>query len=222
VGARGIETPFLHGPRIPGTPEWARYFSVDYSHKVIGVQYAITGILLLGVGGTLAMIFRLQLAQPELNFIAPDVFNTMISAHGMIMIGGILLGIGGMFNYLTPLMIGANDMAFPRLNAFAYWINVPGAILLCTAMFIGGWNTGWTGYPPLSAHAPLGVQYFFLGVFFIGLSSILGALNIDREYRSRCVRLACRLFRMPIFVWAALARRPSSSSQPRSSSVCPS
>jgi len=202
--ARGIETPFHHGARIPGTPEWARYFSVDYSHKVIGVQYGVTGILLLGVGGTLAMIFRLQLAQPELNFITPDVFNTMISAHGMIMIGSILLGVGAMSNYLVPLMIGANDMAFPRLNAFAYWINVPGAILLCTAMFIGGWNTGWTGYPPLSSQAPLGVQYFFLGVFFIGLSSILGSLNIivtTITLRSP----GMSLFRMPIFVWAAFA-----------------
>ena len=202
--ARGIETPFHHGARIPGTPEWARYFSVDYSHKVIGVQYGVTGILLLGVGGTLAMIFRLQLAQPELNFITPDVFNTMISAHGMIMIGAILLGVGAMSNYLVPLMIGANDMAFPRLNAFAYWINVPGALLLCTAMFIGGWNTGWTGYPPLSSQAPLGVQYFFLGVFFIGLSSILGSLNIivtTITLRSP----GMSLFRMPIFVWAAFA-----------------
>jgi cytochrome c oxidase subunit 1 len=202
--ARGIETPFHHGARIPGTPEWARYFSVDYSHKVIGVQYAITGVLLLGVGGTLAMIFRLQLAQPELNFVQPDVFNTMISAHGMIMIGSILLGVGGMSNYLVPLMIGANDMTFPRLNAFAYWINVPGAILLCTAMFIGGWNTGWTGYPPLSAQAPLGVQYFFLGVFFIGLSSILGSLNIIiTTLTLRAPGMS--LFRMPIFVWAAFA-----------------
>ncbi len=202
--ARGIRTPFHHGARIPGTPEWARYFSVDYSHKVIGVQYGITGILLLGVGGTLAMLFRLQLAQPELNFVPANVFNTMISAHGMIMIGSILLGVGAMSNYLVPLMIGASDMAFPRLNAFAYWINVPGALLLCTAMFIGGWNTGWTGYPPLSAQAPLGVQYFFLGVFFIGLSSILGSLNIIvTTLRMRAPGMT--LFRMPIFVWAAFS-----------------
>jgi len=202
--AVGIKTPFHHGARIPGSPEWTRYFSVDYSHKVIGVQYGVTGILVLGVGGTLAMLFRLQLAQPEMKFIAADVFNTMISAHGMIMIGSILLGVGAMSNYLVPLMIGANDMAFPRLNAFAYWINVPGALLLMIAMFIGGWNTGWTGYPPLSAQAPVGVQYFFLGVFFIGLSSILGSVNIivtTLTMRSP----GMSLFRMPIFVWAAFA-----------------
>jgi cytochrome c oxidase subunit 1 len=128
----------------------------------------------------------------------------MISAHGMIMIGSILLGVGAMSNYLVPLMIGASDMAFPRLNAFAYWINVPGALLLVMAMFIGGWNTGWTGYPPLSAQAPLGVQYFFLGVFFIGLSSILGSLNIIvTTLRMRAPGMS--LFRMPIFVWAAFS-----------------
>ncbi len=197
-------TPVRHGPRDPRTPQWARYFNVDYSHKIIGVQYGVTGILLLGVGGTLAMLFRLQLAQPELNFMPADIYNTMMSAHGMIMIGSILLGVGAMSNYLVPLMIGANDMAFPRLNAFAYWINVPGALLLVTAMFIGGWNTGWTGYPPLSAQAPLGVQYFFLGVFFIGMSSILGSLNIiATTLRMRAPGMS--LFRMPIFVWAAFS-----------------
>jgi cytochrome c oxidase subunit 1 len=202
--AGGHGKPVQHGPRDPRTPQWARYFNVDYSHKIIGIQYGVTGILLLGVGGTLAMIFRLQLAQPELNFVPPDTFNTMISAHGMIMIGSILLGVGAMSNYLVPLMIGASDMAFPRLNAFAYWINVPGALLLTTAMFIGGWNTGWTGYPPLSAQAPLGVQYFFLGVFFIGLSSILGSLNIIvTTLRMRAPGMS--LFRMPIFVWAAFS-----------------
>ena len=206
--AGGTETPFRHGARKEGTPEWARYLSVDYSHKIIGVQYAITGVILLLFAGTLALIFRVELAQPEiqLGLFRENLnwFNTLVSAHGMIMIGAILLGVGGMSNYLVPLMIGANDMAFPRLNAFAYWINVPGAILLVTAMFIGGWNTGWTGYPPLSAQAPLGVQYFFLGVFFIGMSSILGAINIVvSTLTMRAPGMS--LFRMPIFVWAAFS-----------------
>jgi cytochrome c oxidase subunit 1 len=120
------------------------------------------------------------------------------------MIGSILLGVGGLMNYLVPLMIGASDMAFPRLNAFGYWVNVPGALLLVSAMFVGGWNTGWTGYPPLSAQAPLGVQLFFLGVYFIGLSSILGSLNLlVTVLRMRAPGMS--LFRMPIFVWAAVA-----------------
>ena len=202
--ARGINTEFHHGARIPGTPEWARYFNVDYSHKIIGVQYAVTGALLLMFAGTLALIFRVELAAPGMEFITTSQFNTLIGAHGIIMIASILLGVGGMSNYLVPLMIGASDMAFPRLNAWAFWINVPGALLVVAAMFIGGWNTGWTGYPPLSAQAPLGVQYFFLGVFFIGLSSILGSINIIvTTITMRAPGMT--LFRMPIFVWAAFA-----------------
>jgi cytochrome c oxidase subunit 1 len=201
--ARGEEAGLRHGPP-DGRPSWTRYFSVDFSHKVIGIQYTVTGILLLVFAGTLAVIFRLELAASGLQFLQPDTFNTFISAHGIIMIGSILVGIGGMANYLVPLMIGASDMAFPRLNAFGYWVNVPGALLLMAGMVVGGWNTGWTGYPPLSAQAPIGVQLFFLGVYFIGVSSIVGAVNlITTILRERAPGMT--LFRMPIFVWGILA-----------------
>jgi cytochrome c oxidase subunit 1 len=200
---RGEETPMRHGPP-PNMPAWTRYLNVDYSHKVIGVQYAVTGILLMLVAGLLAMVFRLELAHSGLQFLDPATFNTFISAHGIVMIASILVGIGGMANYLVPLMIGASDMAFPRLNALGYWLNVPGAILVLSGMVVGGWNTGWTGYPPLSAQAPIGVQLFFLGVYFVGLSSIVGALNlIVTTLRMRAPGMT--LFRMPIFVWAMLA-----------------
>jgi cytochrome c oxidase subunit 1 len=109
-----------------------------------------------------------------------------------------------MSNYLVPLLIGANDMVFPRLNAFAYWLNVPAGIVLLSSLVLGGFDTGWTGYPPLSARAPLGMQMFFLGVYLFGLSSILGSLNII----ATIIRLRApgmNYFRMPIFVWAALA-----------------
>jgi len=150
------------------------------------------------------MIFRLELAQPGLQFLDPATFNTYISAHGIIMIGSILLGIGGLANYLVPLMIGASDMAFPRLNAFGYWLTVPGALLLMGGIVVGGWNTGWTGYPPLSAQAPIGVQLFFMGVYFIGLSSIVGSINlIVTILRMRAPGMTP--FRMPIFVWSMLA-----------------
>lgn len=201
--AKGEETPLHHGPP-EGKPAWTRYFSVDYSHKVIGVQYVVTGILLLLLAGGLAIIFRVELVRTGLQFLTADQYNTMMSAHGIIMIASILLGIGGLANYLVPLMIGASDMAFPRLNAFAYWINVPGALLVVLAMFLEGWDTGWTGYPPLSATTSIGVDYFFLGVFFIGFSSILGGLNlIVTILRERALGMS--LFRMPIFVWAVLA-----------------
>ncbi|MFQ5398469.1 MAG: cbb3-type cytochrome c oxidase subunit I [Anaerolineae bacterium] len=200
---QGKDAPIHHGPPTD-KPAWTRYFGVDFNHKVIGVQYTVTGIALMLVAGTLALIFRTELMEEELQFLTTNTFNTFVGMHGIVMIAAILLGVGGMANYLVPLMIGASDMAFPRLNAFAYWINVPGALLVVASMFVGGWDTGWTGYPPLSTLAPLGMQLFYLGVYFVGLSSILGSLNlIVTTFRMRAPGMT--LFRMPIFVWAMLA-----------------
>ncbi len=200
---QGKETPMHHGPP-EGKPAWARYFSVDYNHRVIGVQYIVTGIVLLLFGGALAGIFRVELSQAGRQFLDPAIFNTMIGMHGWVMIASILLGIGGLANYLIPLLIGAPDMAFPRLNSLAFWINVPAALVLFASMFIGGWNTGWTAYPPLSAIAPLGMQLYFVAVFFMGLSSILGAVNLIATILTQRAP-GMSMFRMPIFVWGVLA-----------------
>lgn len=183
---------------------WRRYLSVSYDHKAIGIQYGVTSILMLGTAGIFALIFRTELAQPGMQVVELQTYNTIMSLHGIVMIVGILLGVGAMSNYLVPLLIGANDMAFPRLNAFAFWINVPAAVVLISSLFLGGFDTGWTGYPPLSQRAPLGMDMFFLGVYFAGLSSIFGALNvIATTIRMRAKGMG--YFRMPIFVWTALA-----------------
>ncbi|MEJ2736530.1 MAG: cbb3-type cytochrome c oxidase subunit I [Anaerolineae bacterium] len=200
---QGQETPMHHGPP-EGKPTWTRYFGVDYNHRVIGVQYIVVGIVMLLAGGTLAGIFRTELAQAGRQFLDPAIFNTMIGMHGWVMIASILLGSAGLANYLVPLLIGAPDMAFPRLNSLAFWINVPAALVLFASMFIGGWNTGWTAYPPLSAIAPLGMQLYFVAVFFMGFSSILGALNLIATILTQRAP-GMSLFRMPIFVWAVLA-----------------
>jgi cytochrome c oxidase subunit I len=178
--------------------------SISFDHKVIGIQYGVTSMLIFMVAGFFALVFRTELVTPSLSFLSAENFNSLMSLHGIVMIYGILLGVGAMMNYLVPLLIGANDMAFPRLNAFAYWINVPAGILLLSSLFFGGFDTGWTGYPPLSVQAPLGIQMFFLGVYVFGFSSILGALNvIVTVIRLRAPGM--NYFRMPIFVWAALA-----------------
>jgi cytochrome c oxidase subunit I len=202
--AFGIETPLHHGPP-PGRPTWTRYLGVDYNHKVIGIQYGVSAIIILLVGGILAIIFRLELVYPGIQFLEPNTYNTMFSAHGIIMIASIFLGIGAMMNYLVPMMIGASDMAFPRLNAFSYWITVPSGTLLLAGMFIGGWDTGWTAYPPLSTTTPLiGVQLFLLGFFINGFSSIAGSINVLVTSATMRAK-GMSLFRMPIFVWAAIA-----------------
>jgi len=208
--AMGEETPEHHEDK----PGWQKYFGVSLDHKVIGIQYTITAIALMGFGGTFAMIFRTELAASQLQFLTNtfrafdqsglQMYNTLLSLHGMVMIVSILLGVAGVMNYLVPLQIGAQDMAFPRLNAFSFWIAVPAAVLLLSALFLGGFDTGWTGYPPLSTRSPLGVQMFFLGVFVAGWSSILGALNlIATVVRMRAKGMTA--FRLPIFVWGAIA-----------------
>jgi cytochrome c oxidase subunit I len=208
--ARGIDTP-EHHEEIQG---WQKFFSISLDHKVIGIQYTITALFLISVGGLFALIFRTELAHSQLQFLTEDIklfgqngpqlYNTFMSLHGMIMIISILLGIAGMMNYVVPLLLGAQDMAFPRLNAFSFWIAVPASVLMLMSLILGGFDTGWTGYPPLSTRAPVGMQMFFLGVFTAGWSSILGALNtITTVLRMRAKGMTA--FRMPIFVWAAVA-----------------
>ena len=198
--AKGDEVP-EHREDPPG---WEKYLNVSLDHKVIGVQYTVTALFLLCVGGLFAMIFRTELAHSGLQFLTLQEYNTFMSLHGIVMIVGILLGVAGLMNYLVPMLIGAQDMAFPRLNAFSYWVAPPAAILLLSTLVFGGFDTGWTGYPPLSERAPLGMQMFFLGVAVAGWASILGGINlIVTVVRMRAKGMTA--FRMPIFVWAAIA-----------------
>jgi len=208
--ARGISTPEHHDDE----PGWHKYFWVSLDHKVIGVQYTMIALLLMAIGGSFALIFRTELAASQLQFLTAEfklfnqnglqLYNSLMSLHGILMIISILLGVSGIMNYAVPLLIGAQDMAFPRLNAFAVWIAVPAAVLLVMSLLLGGFDTGWTGYPPLSSRAPVGMQMFFLGVFTAGWSSILGALNVIATIvRMRAPGMTA--WRMPIFVWASMA-----------------
>lgn len=222
IGARTFDDWFKWalGRETPDHPHTDKYegvkklFHISFDHKVIGIQYGLTSLLLFTLAGIFALTFRTELAFPGLQFLTLEAevlgmsglnfYNTIMSLHGIVMIGAMLLGVAAMSNYLVPLMIGANDMAFPRLNAFAFWINIPAAIWLVTSIFLGGFDTGWTGYPPLSARAPLGMQLFFLGVYFVGFSSIFGSLNIIVTImKMRAPGMT--YFRMPIFVWTAFA-----------------
>jgi len=208
--ARGIDTPEHHEDK----PGWEKYLGVSLDHKVIGIQYTVTALFLISVGGLMALVFRTELAASGLQFLdvgmslfgqnGPQLYNTLMSLHGMIMIVSILLGIAGIMNYAVPLLVGAHDMAFPRMNAFAFWVAVPASVLLLMSLVLGGFDTGWTGYPPLSVKAPVGQQMFFLGVFVAGWSSILGALNvIATVIRMRAKGMTA--WRMPILVWASIA-----------------
>ncbi len=192
------------GAELVGQPRWVRYLSFDPNHKTIGVQYVVTGLVMMAIAGSFALTMRTELSQSGLQFLSTDSYNHLMSVHGIMMIGVILIGVGGVGNYLVPLLIGASDMAFPRLNAFGYWLNPPAAILFLTSLFTGGFDTGWVGYPPLGARDPLGAQFFYLGMFFLGLGSILGAINIITTILKLRVP-GMTLFRMPILVWGILA-----------------
>lgn len=200
--AKGDET--IDPEEVHEEPVARRYWGFSLDHKVIGIQYGILSLFLLVVGGSFALIFRLELVETGMQWVSLDFFNTLIGMHGMTLIVGILMGISAMANYAVPLLIGAKDMAFPRLNAFAFWLAVPASVVLVSAIFTGGFDTGWTGYPPLSLRAPMGMQMFFVAIFFAGWSSILGALNlIVTILRLRAPGM--NMFRMPIFAWAVLA-----------------
>ncbi len=199
----GKQPPLKHGPPT-NRPEWTRYINVDNNHKVIGIQYGITGLFVFLVGGLFALIFRLELSQPGMQFLTYKGYNTLFSAHGIVMIVSILLGVGAMSNYLVPLMVGASDMPFPRLNALSYWISIPPIVLVLAAMVVGGWDTGWVGYPTLSLRGPIGTQLFLTGFYLFGFSSIASSINIITTVAfMRAPGMS--LFRMPIFVWGALS-----------------
>jgi cytochrome c oxidase subunit I len=188
------------------TSGWTRYFQFNTDHKVVGIQYLVTFIAVLGLGGVMAMLMRIELARAGTDFMAPDTFNKVMSMHGILMVAVAVAGILGAFgNYLVPLMIGADDMAFPRLNALSFWLIPPVAVTLLTAPLLGSFEAGWTVYPPLSVLAPGDGQLLFnIGVITFGLSSIFGGLNILTTVAT--MRAPGMTWgRLPIFVWGAVA-----------------
>ncbi len=186
------------------TPDWRRYFRFTLDHKVIGIQYLVTFVVVFLLAGALAMVVRAELLTPTADFLGPDRYNSVMSLHGILMVAvAVAAIIGGLGNYVVPLMIGADDMAFPRLNATSFWMIPPVAVLLLAAPFAGGWDSGWTAYPPLSEVNGNGQVLFILAIITFGLSSIIGAVNsITTIITMRAKGMSW--FRLPIFVWSIL------------------
>ena len=184
---------------------WKRYLGFSTDHKVIGVQYLATFIVVLLLGGLASLIIRFELAQAGEGILNADRYNQVMSMHGILMIAVAVAAILGSFgNYLVPIMIGADDMAFPRLNAVTFWLIPPVAIGLLAAPTLGSFDTGWTAYPPLSVINNSGQILFVLAVTTFGLSSILGGLNVVTTIVT--MRAPGMTWgRLPIFVWAAFS-----------------
>jgi cytochrome c oxidase subunit 1 len=192
-------------PPLLDAPEGAsRYFRFNTDHKVIGVQYLVTFVIVFLLAGSLAVVIRWEMLTPAPD-LGGDAYNQVMSLHGILMVAAAVAAIlGGLGNYCVPLMIGARDMAFPRLNALSYWLIPPVAVLLLTAPFVGGWDSGWTAYPPLSVVNAGGQVLFIIAIVAFGLSSILGGLNsLATIIRMRAPGMGW--FRMPIFVWSVFA-----------------
>ncbi len=201
-------------------PFWRKYiFSVD--HKVIGIQYAVTGLLFLLFGFCLMMLIRWQLAYPGQplpwlgqffpesmmvsGIMLPEFYNQLGAMHGTIMVflGVVPLAVGGFGNFVLPLQIGAPDMAFPKLNMMSYWLYFIGGVIMFISFFVpaGAAQSGWTSYPPLSTIAPLGQTLWLVGMAFLINSSLLGSINfIVTIVQLRADGLS--FFRLPFFVWA--------------------
>jgi cytochrome c oxidase subunit 1 len=183
-------------------PGWQRYFTFNTDHKVIGIQYLVTFIVVFLLAGALAMLMRLELASSGMQFMSTSQYNGTMGLHGILMIAvAVAAVIGGAGNYAVPLMIGADDMAFPRLNALTFWLIPPVAVALLATPFIGGIEHGWTAYPPLSTTTNSSQILFDLAIITFGLTSILGGLNfIITIIFMRAPGMTWG--RLPIFVWS--------------------
>jgi len=181
---------------------WRRYFNFDTDHKVIGIQYLITFLVMMLVAGLFAMLIRTELMNPGRGIMDPKTYNQVMSLHGMFMIAVAVTIISGPFgNYIVPLMIGAEDMAFPRLNALSYWITPAVPTLLLVSLAFQGWDSGWTGYAPLSVTNESGQIFFNLAFITLGLSSIVGSVNfLTTVITMRAPGMSWG--RLPIFVWS--------------------
>ncbi len=188
-----------------GAYSWRDYFKVNTDHKVIGVQYLVTTFIFFLIGGALAEGVRAELAQPGTQYVSPGTYNGLFSAHATLMIFLFIIpSFAGLANFVVPLMLGAQDMAFPRLNALSFWFLLPAGVIFLASFLVGPFNAGWTNYAPLSEHAALGNTFFTLGVQFAGASSIATAVNfLVTIVTMRAPGMS--FWRMPLLVWANLA-----------------
>ena len=186
---------------------WLKYLSFSLDHKVIGIQYMVCGFLFYLIGGTLASAIRIELASPMSDFLPRDVYNQFLTLHGTIMIFlWIVPVVNGAFgNYLIPFYVGARDMAFPRLNAVAFWLIPPSGLMLITSYFVeGAAQSGWTAYPPLSITTPQSGQIIWIiSVLLLGGSSIFGGINFIATI-IKLRRPGLKLMQLPMYCWAML------------------
>jgi len=203
-----------HDHEHPAEPGFVRKYLLSTDHKVIGLQYMFTGMAMALLGGFLAYVFRMQLAFPGIDVplfgvVSPNEYNSLITNHGAIMIFWVAMPvlIAAFGNYLIPLMIGADDMAFPRLNRLSYQLFLVSALVLLASFFVegGAFGGAWTMYPPLSANSefnqtPLGTTLFICAVALEFVAFLMGGINfVTTTMNSRAPGM--RMYDIPMVVW---------------------
>jgi cytochrome c oxidase subunit I len=193
----------LRRPHVT-TGFWSWFTTID--HKKIGILYGITAFGFFLIGGSEALLIRVQLARPDQSFLEPAVYNELFTMHGITMIFLVVMPLSAaFFNYLLPLMIGARDVAFPRLNAFSYWAFLFAGLFIYSSWFLGGApNGGWFGYAPNSVIDPSrGMTFYAIGLLITGIASTVSAVNLAVTILNMRAP-GMTLFRMPVFVWMGL------------------
>ncbi len=202
VDEHELEEIWSDAPGIPG------FFST-VDHKRIGMRYIYTAFFFFFVSGLMALVMRSQLSAPDNHVVSPYTFNQMFTMHGTTMI--FLFNtpvLAGFANYLLPIELGTRDMAFPRLNAFSYWIFVLSGIFLYASFVVGKMpDGGWFGYTPYTSkvyNPGINLDFWGLGIVFVGISTTVGAVNfIVTSFKLRAPGMTIN--RIPIFVWAVLS-----------------
>ena len=181
------------------------YWISTTNHKDIGTLYLWFALLMFFIAGAMALVIRVELSQPGRVLVDPNFYNQMVTLHGLVMIfGAIMPALAGFANWQLPMMIGASDMAFPRLNNLSFWLLPIGFILMLGTLFIDGGapNFGWTMYAPLSTtYGPPSTDYMILAIHVLGISSILASMNIIATIMNLRAP-GMTYMRMPIFVWS--------------------
>ena len=199
-----MSTATTHDDHHHGAPAGLMRWVKTTNHKDIGTLYLWFSFIMLLIGGAMAMVIRAELFQPGLQFIEPQFFNTMTTMHGLIMVfGAIMPAMVGLANWQIPMMIGAPDMALPRMNNWSFWILPFAGTMLLSTLFMegGGPAFGWTFYAPLSTtFAPKSTDFFIFAIHMLGFSSIMGSINIIATVLNMRAP-GMTLMKMPLFVW---------------------
>ncbi len=190
-----------HGPE-KGLKRWI--FTTN--HKDIGTLYLLFALIMLFVGGAMSLVIRAELFQPGLQFVNPDFFNQMTTLHALVMVFGMIMpAFAGFANWMIPLMIGAPDMALPRLNNWSFWLLPFAIIMLAMTLFLPGGApaAGWTLYPPLVLQTGDAFPFMVFSIHLLGISSIMAAINIIVTILNMRAP-GMSLLKMPLFVWSWL------------------